>query len=132
MKNKIAINIKAQSSSNVTEFKVIYKPNTQQSGNGISNILCVPSITIATSNIGEYSKVYFKIIDNNTKSIIHQANYLLESSEMLDANNNLLFKRVNQNIILSNGNAIMLKPYLYEIYFESSQGNKSVVYTKVN
>ena len=122
----------SQNSTPVVDFKVIYKPNTQQGSSNSNGIMCIPSLTLTLADVSGYSKIYFKLIDQHSNAVVYQANYSLSSNEVKNNLNITLFNRNSQTVNLSSGELILLKPYRYEIYFEDAQLNKSNVYTRIN
>jgi hypothetical protein len=110
----------------ISALKVSYKhaPDSTPGVNAIPQAL----ITLADTSI---SKIYFKLINPQTGSVIYSVNYLLHASTVLNARSLTLYQYNNGTALISNGQAISLRPYLYQVQTESSTHVLSPVYSTI-
>lgn len=113
----------------VASFKVNYKPET--GANQSSGMKCIPNATITLKPNSNAVKVYFKIMTVEESNVIYQVNYMLNSAAVNNNEGKKLFENNNGAIFISNGQALNLKPYSYQIETEDANGNKTTVYSAV-
>ncbi len=113
----------------VQSLKVMYKAVPQATL--AIDIMAIPQATVNLKNAGAVSKIYFKIIDKNTNAIIYQANYALNSGTVNSDTGKKLFENNNGAIFISNGQTLLLKPYLYQLQTQDAQNNLSTIYSLI-
>jgi hypothetical protein len=79
----------------------------------------------------DVAKVYLKIVTTVSNTVLYNVNYQLSSSTVTSNEGKKLFENNDGSVFLSNGQAMDLKPYLYLIQTEDSEGNRSSVYSVI-
>jgi len=94
-------------------------------------VQAIPEATIILKNGAPASKIYLKIsgTSTNSTSTIYEVNYQTNSSVITSQQGKKLFENTNGKIFISNGQALPLRPYAYEIQTEDAQNNRSAVYS---
>lgn len=126
--------IAQQSHPTINNVDVWYKSEPPSASTGTTNssgFQAAPQATITLKPSVNVSKIYFKIIDNVTNSIIYQINYAINSATITNSSGKKLFENNNGTIFISNGVELPLKPYKYEITTEDVPGNLSPVFSVV-
>jgi len=115
----------------ISEVKAKYKsdPTNNQSAQLQFNV--IPEVNVTLKTTTGVSKVYLKIIDNATNTIIYQVNYPLSSSTVTNGSGQKLFENNNGVIFISSGQTLTLKPYTYQVYTEDAQQTASAVFSVI-
>jgi hypothetical protein len=127
------LNIHAQSSHTTIEnLSVSYKSAAATSGGAnLLDMKCTPNATITLKQNVTVKKIYVKILDNETNTVLYQVNYLLSSSPVSAQDGTKLFEVTNNVISFSTGQLTTLKPYVYQIQTENNQSELSTIYSEV-
>ena len=92
-------------------------------------VIAIPQGTINLVPGANISKIYFKIIDPQTSTVMYQVNYLINSAVVLNNNGLKLFENNNGVVFISPGQGMVLKPYQYQLSTEDSQQALTVIYS---
>lgn len=129
----VKVNAQTLNHETIATVKVSYKAapltTTSNSVSATPQIKGVPQSTISLKNTEGILKVHFKIINKATNAVVYQVNYAISSSVVTNAEGKKLFENNNSVIFISNGAAIDLKPYLYQVQTEDSQNHLSTIYS---
>lgn len=116
----------------IENVKASYRSQPMNAGNGGPSsgvgIQVKNTVTIELKPGADAVKIYLKVSDKQSGSVIYQADYPFSSS-VVEQNGVQLFKKEGDTLSLSNPALIPLKPYLYEISTEDASGVRSSVYT---
>jgi hypothetical protein len=115
--------------STINSFKVSYRSVPTNSAAGVQ---AIPQSTLTLKPNSNAVKIHYKMLAASTNSVLYQSSHLLNASVITNTLGAKLFENNNGAIFLSSGQAIPLKPYLYELQTEDAQGNLSPVYTLKN
>lgn len=115
----------------IAYFKVSYKAVPQSTANVASGVQGIAQATLNLKPNTTVSKVYFKILDKTTNAIIYQVNYNTNSSVITNNDGKKLFENSNNLIFISNGQALPIKPYIYQLQTEDNQSNLSTIYSVI-
>lgn len=119
--------------STIDSVKIIYKsvlqPTVNPNSNNRSLIKAIPQVSISLKENSNVSKIYFKIIDPSSHTTVYSSNYSLNSTPILNESGKKLFEFSNRIIYLSNGDAIFLKSYIYELRTENNLTELSTVFS---
>lgn len=112
-------------------YLAVEQPTAAIINEGISGI---PQATISlkTGSI-TVSKVYFKIRDAVTNSLLYQVDYGMENLPLLNNEGLILFKNEHNNttLLISPGEPYALKPYNYEVITEDQLQNQQTVFSVI-
>lgn len=117
----------------IANVKVSYQlaaqtSTVQSSGPSIS---VVPQVTVNLVQGADVAKIYLKIIDKETNTIIYQVNYPVSSQVVMSNTGKKLFENSNGYIFISNGDVVILKNYEYQLTTENGQQVASTIYSIV-
>jgi hypothetical protein len=96
-----------------------------------SQIPTIPQATVALKPDASAARIYFKILDNESKSVLYQVDYLTSSSAVYNDEGKKLFENNNGNFFISSGAIMALEPYIYQVQTATSQGDLSEIYSAV-
>lgn len=115
----------------LASFKVSYKRTGIPASGQIS---AVPQGTMTLHQNVDVVKIHFKIVEagaNQTE--IYKVSYPLNSTVVNSQDNTyVLYKHTNGVVLLSNGQALPLKPYKYILQTESASGHLSKPFELLN
>jgi uncharacterized membrane protein YhaH (DUF805 family) len=117
----------------IENLKVVYKSAMQTSTVTSLPFLvtAIPIATVTLKPLSDVSKIYFKLFDATTDSLLYSANYYLSDSALINSIGIKLFENNSGTIYFSTGQVIDLKPYLYRIQTEDALQNLSTIYSKI-
>jgi hypothetical protein len=115
----------------VANVKVSYKqsPQTSTVQSSVPSIPVIPQVTVSLVPGADVAKIYLKIIEKQTNTLVYQINYMLNSAVVLSNNGQKLFENDNGYLFISSGEVILLKKYEYQIITETSQQVASTIYS---
>ena len=116
----------------ISKLAVSYKPISTASLSSLGEIKCIAQATITLKSNSTASKVYFKILSKQDNSVLYQANYDLNSAPITSDSGVKLFENSNGTIKISYGDALVLKPYLYQLQTADAQNNLTSVFSQTN
>lgn len=92
------------------------------------NTKYLPQITFQLLSGSNVSKLYYKIIDESSNTVLVDVNYLLSSIPVLDQAGKKIFYKDEQDVYhIMPAIQIPLKAYLFQLITEDSQGNQSPI-----
>lgn len=126
----ITLNLNSQTNhSTINDLSVSYKSAPASlGGTNLSDMKCTPQATITLKANANVSRIYFKITDPQSNTVVYQVNYALSASPVI-TNGVKLFEITGDVIYLSTGQLTTLRPYVYELKTEDSNDNQSTAYT---
>lgn len=113
----------------ISLVKVSYAAASQTVTGNLPVLRGIPQATVVLNPGAIQAKIYFKIVNPADNTIVYQSDYLLSSAVVNNNSGKKLFENTNGTIFLSNGNALQVKPYRYELQTEDSTGKLTKVYT---
>lgn len=113
----------------ISNAEVIYQNNSSVTTGTV--IMVVPSITLSLKADSNLVKINFRLYDNDTKTLLHQGIYEISQAPVNNNSGQLLFTYSNLMVKLSNGEPLLLKPYLFEFSTENSAGEISEPYSVI-
>ncbi|MCE3227692.1 MAG: hypothetical protein K0S32_2243 [Bacteroidetes bacterium] len=114
----------------VTGVSAIYKA-TEQYGSTEPEVMVIPECSVVLKSGSGATKIHVKIKNPTDQSVIYEASHVLNSSSVSNGAGKKLFENNSGTIFISNGSAIVLKPYLYEVKTENSQGEITAAFTEI-
>lgn len=115
----------------IGSLKVMYKSVPQSTLNTINEMSGIPQASITLNANNNATKIYFKIVNPKTNQIVYEVDYLLNISPVLNNNGFKLYEKNGNNVYISTGQPLGLKPYEYQILTENAQGQKTSVYSAI-
>jgi hypothetical protein len=116
----------------ISKLAVSYKPIPTASLSSLGEIQCIAQATVTLKPNSGASKVYFKILSKQDNSVLYQVNYDLNSAPVTDNSDVRLFENSNGTIKIGYGNALILKPYLYQVQTADAQNNLTSIFSQTN
>jgi hypothetical protein len=129
-----ALNAVAQTANHpvIEKVQVMYKPDKSVSNTatGVSspNIQVNGIVHVTLKSGYDADKLYLKIRDKQTQAQVYDIHYTIGSADVTNQGV-LLYKKQGNVLSITNPAVLTLKPYVYELYTEDAEGNKSSVYT---
>jgi hypothetical protein len=123
-------NAQSQNHATIENVKVSYGSSTTGTA-GIAQIQAIPNATITLKEGHNSASVYFKIKNKTTNAVIYEVNYSLNASPVTNETGKVLFQNNNGVILISSGTAIILTPYIYEIYTKDTNQNPTSTFSIV-
>ncbi len=128
----ISVKSNSQTHSTIDNVNVSYKSVAQNSVSAsLANLQVVSNATITIKANVPVSKIHLKIKSQEDNSVVYQTNHSLNSSNITNEAGFLIFGVESNIVYISNGSAISLKPYIYEIQTEDSSGNLSPLFSAI-
>lgn len=130
----LSVKLMSQNNSNhpsISSVSVRYKAAPQGTVNSVLNIQAVPEATVSLVANSGATKIYFKIIDNTSNTVVYQVNYSLSSGTVTNGQGKKLFENSNGVLFISNGSPVTLKPYKFELYTENAQSVATPVFSVI-
>jgi hypothetical protein len=117
----------------IEKLEVAYKqaPNLSSSSNSSLKVNTQQIATIKLKTDSLVSKLFFKIVNLQDKTILYDVNYAINSPTKTNADGLVLFKRENNVITITNPNPVELRLYQYELITEDEKGIKSLLYQSI-
>lgn len=119
----------SQTHPTISTVQVKYKAS--QTSNSSLNFQTIPEATILLNNGSGATKIFFQIVDQSTNTILYDVNYNLNSPVVNDNLGHKMFEHSNNEVFISSGQILTLKPYLYKIYTQDNQSNSSTIFSIV-
>ena len=113
----------------IDSVKVSYRSNPQDTVSLVLGIQVIPQGTLSLKSGVSADRVYFKIKHAVSGVTLYNVNYSLNAATVTDQQGRVLFQNNNGKILLSSGQALVLKPYTYEIKTEDDQHSQSPVFS---
>jgi hypothetical protein len=107
-------------------LKVMYKAIPQGT---LMQIQAIPEGKVVLKPNVNVAVIYLKILSPVDNSILYQVNYQTNAATVTNNDGRKLFENSNGVIFISNGQGVSLKPYLYQLQTEDSNGNLSQVFS---
>jgi len=119
-----------QNHPTIASVKVKYKavPQGTLAPGAIPSIQSIPEGIVTLKQNVNVATIYLKIINTTSNTILYQVNYPINSPVVTNNQAKKLFENNNGAIFISNGEALILKPYVFEIQTADGQGNLSPIY----
>lgn len=122
--------LKAQTNANhpsIQTVTVSYKAATQNLAGIGQGIQAFPNVKVILNSTANVATIYFKISNAATNAVIYQSSYTTASASVIN-NGVTLFDNSNGMITLGYNQAVVVKPYKYELWTADAQQNASPVF----
>lgn len=117
----------------VEKIKVMYKATNEATTitSGKPNIKVKANATVTLKTTTSVTKLYFKILNKTSGTVVYQVDYNLNASPVTDSLGQKLFGRDGLVVCIGDPSSILLDTYSYELITEDAQGNQTAAFTTI-
>jgi hypothetical protein len=118
----------------INDVKISYLSTPQTTLNGNLNVIgitAIPQTTVQLKANINAVKIYYKILDSATDSVLYETNYSLNSSTIYNPQGRKVFENNSGVVFLSSGQVRAMKPYKFQVRTEDNNQVLSIVYNLI-
>lgn len=115
----------------INSIEVLYKSLPPVLGDNSPGIKTRATAQIFLKSDSLISKIYFKILNTTNDVLVYQVEYNLVTSPITSIDGFNLFEKIGNEISITCPNAVILKPYIFQIETEDNLGVKSEIYSAI-